>query len=833
MRCLHCGKRLSLLRKFSDAGFCSSAHRDEYFQQQNDLALARLVESSVRQPVREAPSRARAAASRKAQEPQAPPAAGAIFEPWQVIDAGRRIAVPATALSTGTAWLLPAWEARPAAAGLAAAECVDLPAPAAQPRSGELAWASQSWQIARSTVITPDPRAPCRRVAAGLRAATSLARLKLTAWSSPVDRRPEDPAVSPAIGNPGRPRLILRTVYEAPRARQAQTVASLASAREKLRRISPPEPLRPRDPGVPGLEAGVARTPVQAWLPASPVRLPAFALAAGPLLPIAVPGATAPEAQIHRPPTQLATPSRPLPPRTPLNPWIPSLGQAVCGFGPDWAHAMLPGNPAMPVGGFGHYLVAARPRRPRSRGKARPMHPALGAASLAAPSAMALSGESAARPHAPAGPEFIPPPKAGAVLKADAPPAAVARLRPAVPADIGVAIALPALSQSAVPAEPRWAPAGMRHTGVRRSCPAPEWSFTPPAAEVVEPAAAPAPLLPQLPLFQVRPADCQATRQVREPRGPLVRAGSGPAAPAALGVRLQLPLGPLAKPAKRKRGAPVIEAPPDSPPPLAERVRAVARVLPGRKALAAAAGVVLLLGAAYSFVRKPTKVLTGSATKAVQPGASESPAWFRKIFAGRAAVRHFDDFRSGLGAWQGAEGWSKTWSYSESTMLEPGQLALYTPTLKMTDYSMEFLGQIERRSLNWVVRAEDPANYYALRIIVTRGGPTPTGVLTRYPVSAGKQGSSRTMPLPPNIALHSGTLLRVRTDVEGSQITVRLQDQVVDSFGAPTHPRGGVGFFTPKGDRSLLRWVEVLHQYDYLGRFCALFAPGPQLAEGR
>jgi hypothetical protein len=202
--------------------------------------------------------------------------------------------------------------------------------------------------------------------------------------------------------------------------------------------------------------------------------------------------------------------------------------------------------------------------------------------------------------------------------------------------------------------------------------------------------------------------------------------------------------------------------------------------------------------------------------------------------AQRAAVRHFDDFRTGLGAWQGVEGWSRTWSYSVSTLLEPGLPAVYVPTLKMRDYSMEFLGQIERRSLSWAVRAQDPSNFYALRIVVTRGGAAPTGVLQRYPVVAGRQGAVQTMPLPPNVSLEPGRPLRIRTDVAGTRFTVRLQGQVVDTFTLGSHPRGGIGFFCPKGDRALLRWVEVMHQHDFLGRICALFAPGGQPAgEGR
>ncbi len=45
MRCLHCGKRLSLLRKFSDGEFCSAEHRSLFDRLNNDLGLQRLIAS--------------------------------------------------------------------------------------------------------------------------------------------------------------------------------------------------------------------------------------------------------------------------------------------------------------------------------------------------------------------------------------------------------------------------------------------------------------------------------------------------------------------------------------------------------------------------------------------------------------------------------------------------------------------------------------------------------------------------------------------------------------------------------------------------------------------
>ena len=46
MRCLHCGNRISLLRKLKDSEFCSDEHREFHALQQQQLAVARLMETS-------------------------------------------------------------------------------------------------------------------------------------------------------------------------------------------------------------------------------------------------------------------------------------------------------------------------------------------------------------------------------------------------------------------------------------------------------------------------------------------------------------------------------------------------------------------------------------------------------------------------------------------------------------------------------------------------------------------------------------------------------------------------------------------------------------------
>ena len=68
--------------------------------------------------------------------------------------------------------------------------------------------------------------------------------------------------------------------------------------------------------------------------------------------------------------------------------------------------------------------------------------------------------------------------------------------------------------------------------------------------------------------------------------------------------------------------------------------------------------------------------------------------------------------------------------------------------------------------------------------------------------------------------------------MHGNQFTTYLQGQLIDTFTDDRLKEGGVGFYSPRGDKSYLRWVQVKHQYDYIGRLCALLAPYQVPAEG-
>lgn len=194
-----------------------------------------------------------------------------------------------------------------------------------------------------------------------------------------------------------------------------------------------------------------------------------------------------------------------------------------------------------------------------------------------------------------------------------------------------------------------------------------------------------------------------------------------------------------------------------------------------------------------------------------------------QLITKRAAISLSDDFRTGLGDWEGRGEWPKTWSYDSAGFLHTGAMALYKPSLSLTDYSMEFLGQIDKRSIGWAYRATDFENYYATKIVLTSGGPIPTAVIERYAIIKGKATSMARRPLP--LSVRKDTLYRVKMDIRGNGFTLTVQGEVVDYWSDDRLKSGGIGFFSERGEQASLRWVEISHQYDFLGRLCAFLAP--------
>ncbi|MGB9606019.1 MAG: hypothetical protein ACPL88_09095 [Bryobacteraceae bacterium] len=189
----------------------------------------------------------------------------------------------------------------------------------------------------------------------------------------------------------------------------------------------------------------------------------------------------------------------------------------------------------------------------------------------------------------------------------------------------------------------------------------------------------------------------------------------------------------------------------------------------------------------------------------------------------RAAVRLQEDFRGGLAAWMGEAGWSETWKQNPQGFVEVGKLALWRPSRRMSDYQLEFLGQLGGKGLGWVFRAVDLENHYSMRLVVLKPGPMPTVALVRTTIVAGRE--QQRVQVPVRVRIHQNSPLRVRMLVKADGFSTWIADQLADYWRDDRFREGGVGFFAEPGDRAQLFWVRLVHQDDFLGKLCAYLAP--------
>lgn len=188
----------------------------------------------------------------------------------------------------------------------------------------------------------------------------------------------------------------------------------------------------------------------------------------------------------------------------------------------------------------------------------------------------------------------------------------------------------------------------------------------------------------------------------------------------------------------------------------------------------------------------------------------------------RAVYEMSDNFHAGLASWEG-KGFAKTWAYDKEGFVRPGHLALYKPSHDMSDYRMEFLTQIEHKSVGWVFRAEDEQNYYGMKLAVTEPGPRPLVALIRYAVVDGKRESHGEQPL--QVMMHNNRPYRVSVDVKGNQFLTSIEGQVVDSWSDDRLKSGGVGLFSEGSEKARVYWLKVTKNSDFLGKLCSILVP--------
>ena len=161
----------------------------------------------------------------------------------------------------------------------------------------------------------------------------------------------------------------------------------------------------------------------------------------------------------------------------------------------------------------------------------------------------------------------------------------------------------------------------------------------------------------------------------------------------------------------------------------------------GKIAAAVMIGIALWAGSRVAEFSRPSDEARAQVAESMGAGAAVASgkshsgaagegggtiAKVRKAIATRAATEVTDTFRSGMAAW-GAEtkAWLPGWTRHPQGYVSIGDMALFQPSLQYSDYRMEFYGQIEDKSIGWVVRARDRKNYSAMKFTVVEPGLRP------------------------------------------------------------------------------------------------------------
>ncbi len=194
-----------------------------------------------------------------------------------------------------------------------------------------------------------------------------------------------------------------------------------------------------------------------------------------------------------------------------------------------------------------------------------------------------------------------------------------------------------------------------------------------------------------------------------------------------------------------------------------------------------------------------------------------------------APVTLHHDFHSGMSDWSTLALNStvddpRNWLNSASApdVARPGVLRLWTRSITLKNYQMEFEGQIEKHSLNWAFRATDQNNYYASKLVITKPGPQPNASLLRYVVENGQELERSTSPL--FLTLEKGVSYHIRVSVEDDKFVTYLNGQQIGDWTDHKLGRGGVGFISDEDDPQQIAWVDVSERDSFLGRMLAHFS---------
>lgn len=243
--------------------------------------------------------------------------------------------------------------------------------------------------------------------------------------------------------------------------------------------------------------------------------------------------------------------------------------------------------------------------------------------------------------------------------------------------------------------------------------------------------------------------------------------------------------------------------------------------------------VLILATLSFSGGSAPSFAVSAPSTR-----PSEAANWFSGVgdsigrtIRSRAPATVHEDFHSGLREWARvsargtealrAEAGSGEWSFTADG-LKPGRLRIWKRSAELANYDLDFLGQIDRKSMGWAYRAMDAGNYYGTKLTILRAGPGPNVGLTRFVMLNGREAEKVQLPLP--LSLTAGESYRVRVNVHGDRFLTSVNGQVISSWSDQRIRRGGVGFFSDEGESATVKWVSLSERDSLLGRVLSYFS---------
>ncbi len=155
----------------------------------------------------------------------------------------------------------------------------------------------------------------------------------------------------------------------------------------------------------------------------------------------------------------------------------------------------------------------------------------------------------------------------------------------------------------------------------------------------------------------------------------------------------------------------------------------------------------------------------------------------------------------------GEGGWVVGWGGDAAAPAAGREITIYRPSLKLSDYRIEFQGDIESKSLGWVFRAADPDNYYAMKLTTVSTTPPAKVALFKYIVVKGR--STQVGRVPVDLDVSNDTVFKVRVDVRGPKFSTYVQSQPVDVWTDDQLKAGGVGFLNERGERGRIKSVSI------------------------